>query len=75
MPSIFWGLIVIEFAFLILFSSFIGELDIAKIPPIEPFKNLYILDTTFYYPEDRGINESLKCGIDLANHIVKKAAI
>ena len=44
----------------------------SKIPPIQPFRNLYILDTTYYYPEDRGINESLKCGINLANHIVKK---
>ncbi len=43
----------------------------SKIPPLEPFKNLYILDTTYYYPEDRGINESLKCGMNLANHIVK----
>ena len=47
----------------------------SKIPPLEPFQNVYILDTTFYYPEDRGINESIKCGMDLANHIVKKAAI
>tara|TARA_B100001248_G_scaffold115480_1_gene86414 strand:+ start:182 stop:1489 length:1308 start_codon:yes stop_codon:yes gene_type:complete len=44
----------------------------SKIPPLEPFRNLYILDTTYYYPEDRGINESLKCGINLANDIVRK---
>ena len=43
----------------------------SKIPPLEPLKNLFILDTTYYYPEDRGINESIKCGINLANHIVK----
>tara|TARA_B100000212_G_scaffold227173_1_gene172494 strand:- start:2220 stop:3533 length:1314 start_codon:yes stop_codon:yes gene_type:complete len=43
----------------------------SKIPSLQPFKNLYILDTTFYYPEDRGINESLKCGFDLANLIMK----
>lgn len=32
-----------------------------KIPPIMPFKNgLYIADTSYYYPEDRGISESIK---------------
>ena len=44
----------------------------SDIPPLEPLKNLFILDTTYYYPEDRGINESIKCGINLADHIAKK---
>ena len=44
----------------------------SNIPPLEPLKNLFVLDTTYYYPEDRGINESIKCGINLADYIAKK---
>jgi len=34
---------------------------LSKIPPIMPYKKgLYIADTSYYYPEDRGISESIK---------------
>ena len=33
----------------------------AKIPPAQtPIKGLSIADTCFYYPEDRGVSESIK---------------
>jgi protoporphyrinogen oxidase len=33
----------------------------AKIPPAQtPVKGLQIADTCFYYPEDRGVSESIK---------------
>ena len=35
------------------------------LPPKEPFKRLYTVDTTFYYPEDRGISESIEFGRNL----------
>ena len=35
------------------------------LPSKEPFKNLFTVDTTFYYPEDRGISESIGLGRDL----------
>lgn len=38
-----------------------------KIPPINPgVKNLLIADTSYYYPEDRSISESIKLGRTLA---------
>jgi protoporphyrinogen oxidase len=39
----------------------------AKIPPIQtPIKGLQIADTCFYYPEDRGISESVRIGREMA---------
>lgn len=39
----------------------------AKIPPVQtPIKGLQIADTCFYYPEDRGISESVRYGRDMA---------
>lgn len=39
-----------------------------KLPPISPgVKGLYIADTSFYYPEDRSISESVKLGKKLAH--------
>lgn len=39
-----------------------------KLPPISPgIKGLYIADTSFYYPEDRSISESVKLGKKLAH--------
>jgi protoporphyrinogen oxidase len=42
----------------------------AKIPPIQtPIAGLQIADTCFYYPEDRGISESVRLGRAMAGHI------
>ena len=39
----------------------------AKIPPIQtPIAGLQIADTCFYYPEDRGIAESVRMGSEMA---------
>ena len=38
-----------------------------KIPPVQtPIAGLQIADTCFYYPEDRGISESVRLGKDMA---------
>jgi len=38
-----------------------------SLPPIKlPVKGLFIADTSYYYPEDRGISESIKMGRELA---------
>lgn len=42
----------------------------AKIPPIQtPIANLQIADTCFYYPEDRGISESVRVGRAMAERL------
>jgi protoporphyrinogen oxidase len=42
----------------------------AKIPPIQtPIDGLQIADTCFYYPEDRGISESVRMGREMAEHL------
>jgi protoporphyrinogen oxidase len=42
----------------------------AKLPPVEtPIKGLQIADTCFYYPEDRGISESVRFGREMAEHL------
>jgi protoporphyrinogen oxidase len=39
----------------------------AKIPPVQtPIVGLQIADTCFYYPEDRGISESVRVGREMA---------
>ncbi len=39
----------------------------AKIPPVQtPIAGLQIADTCFYYPEDRGISESVRLGREMA---------
>ena len=39
----------------------------AKIPPVQtPIGGLQIADTCFYYPEDRGISESVRLGREMA---------
>lgn len=41
-----------------------------KIPPIEtPIEGLQIADTCFYYPEDRGISESVRLGRQMARNL------
>lgn len=43
----------------------------SKLPPIAlPVEGLWVADTSYYYPEDRGISES----VDLGRHIAKMAA-
>jgi protoporphyrinogen oxidase len=42
----------------------------AKIPPIQtPIKGLQVADTCFYYPEDRGISESIRLGWQMAERL------
>ena len=42
----------------------------AKIPPTKsPIAGLWIADTCFYYPEDRGISESVRLGAEMAAEI------
>ncbi len=42
----------------------------AKIPPVQtPIRGLQIADTCFYYPEDRGIAESVRMGRDMARAV------
>jgi protoporphyrinogen oxidase len=39
----------------------------AKIPPVQtPIVGVQIADTCFYYPEDRGISESVRLGREMA---------
>ena len=41
-----------------------------KIPPVEtPIEGLQIADTCFYYPEDRGISESVRLGREMARSL------
>jgi len=42
----------------------------AKLPPVRtPIKGLQIADTCFYYPEDRGISESVHLGQKMASQL------
>jgi len=41
------------------------------LPPLNPIANIWIADTTMYYPEDRGISESVGFGRDLARKVLK----
>ena len=41
------------------------------LPPKQPFKRIFTIDTTFYYPEDRGISESIGFGRDLVRENFK----
>lgn len=43
---------------------------LSRLPPISPgVKGLYIADTSFYYPEDRSISESVNLGRKLAQMV------
>lgn len=47
----------------------------AKIPPIQtPIRGLQIADTCFYYPEDRGIAESVRMGRNIARSVKSSSA-
>jgi len=42
----------------------------SKLPPIKtPIRGLQVADTCFYYPEDRGIAESVRLGRDMARAV------
>jgi protoporphyrinogen oxidase len=42
----------------------------SKIPAVQtPIRGLQIADTCFYYPEDRGISESVRFGREMAGRI------
>jgi protoporphyrinogen oxidase len=44
----------------------------AKLPPVQtPIVGLQIADTCFYYPEDRGIAESVRLGRNMASSITR----
>lgn len=42
-----------------------------SLPPLQPFPGVFTADTTAYYPEDRGISESIDFGRKLARQAVK----
>jgi protoporphyrinogen oxidase len=47
----------------------------AKLPPVQtPITGLQVADTCFYYPEDRGISESIRLGRDMARAVSDKNA-
>ncbi len=51
-----------------------GHLD--KLPPVAlPVKGLWVADTSYYYPEDRGISESIGFGRNLAKMAVRQPGI
>lgn len=45
---------------------------LSKLPPVKlPIKGLWVADTSYYYPEDRGISESIDCGRSLARSVTQ----
>lgn len=42
-----------------------------SLPPLQPFPGVFTADTTAYYPEDRGISESIGFGRQLARQAVE----
>ena len=43
-----------------------------KLPPVNlPIKGLWVADTSYYYPEDRGISESIDFGRSLARSVIQ----
>ena len=46
---------------------------LSKLPPTKlPTKGLWVADTSYYYPEDRGISESIDFGKKLANEAIQQ---
>ncbi len=43
-----------------------------KLPPVNPISGLYIADTSYYYPEDRSISESIRFGKYLAKEAIRE---
>ena len=51
-----------------------GHLD--KLPPVAlPVKGLWVADTSYYYPEDRGISESIEFGRRMARDAAAQSAV
>jgi protoporphyrinogen oxidase len=48
-----------------------GTHFLETLPPLNPSERLWIADTTVYYPEDRGIAESVGFGRNLARQVAK----
>jgi len=49
-----------------------GPVYLDTIPPVQlPITGLWVADTSYYYPEDRGISESIGFGRELAKKITK----
>jgi protoporphyrinogen oxidase len=48
-----------------------GKHFLDTLPPLQPFPGVFIADTTAYYPEDRGISESIGFGRKLARQAVR----
>jgi protoporphyrinogen oxidase len=48
-----------------------GTHFLASLPPLNPINNVWIADTTVYYPEDRGIAESVAFGRHLAGQVIR----
>jgi protoporphyrinogen oxidase len=46
-----------------------GTHFLESLPPLNPLPNVWIADTTVYYPEDRGISESVGFGRNLARQV------
>jgi len=43
-----------------------------SLPPLQPFPSVFTVDTTAYYPEDRGISESIDFGRKLARLVLEE---
>jgi protoporphyrinogen oxidase len=44
-----------------------------KLPPIRlPINGLWVADTSYYYPEDRGLSESFSLGRKIAREVVEE---
>lgn len=50
-----------------------GPNFLAQLPSINAADNLWIADTSYYYPEDRGISESIDFGRQLARQAVSES--
>lgn len=47
-----------------------------RLPPVElPVRGLWVADTSYYYPEDRGISESIAFGRQMARNAVRGGAV
>ena len=46
-----------------------------KLPPVKlPVKGLWVADTSYYYPEDRGISESIDFGRKIGKSIASNGS-
>ena len=55
-----------------LHNQYVAQIS-KKITKDRTFKGIYTVDTTAYYPEDRGISESIKFGRNLVKQILKNS--